>query len=102
MLSTETRLRVEFICERISNGAQVELKDMTWLQKLASVNPSVDTKLRQARGKAMLEGDSLGEFCNSLDIGESDPSDHLVGPQDPITLAEWFSNKRRWFRGQGD
>lgn len=81
----------------------MELKDMTWLQKLASVNPSVDTKLRQARGKAMQqESDSLGEFCNSLDIGESDPSDHLVGAQDPVTLAEWFSNKRRWFRGQSD
>lgn len=103
MLSTETRLRVEFICERISAGAAVELRDMTWLQKLASVNPSVDTKLRQARRKAMhQEGDSLGEFCNSLDIGEPDPSDHLVGPQDPITLAEWFSSRRKWFRGQGD
>jgi hypothetical protein len=22
-----------------------------------------------------------------------------VGPQDPTTLAEWFSEKRKWFRG---
>ena len=43
MLSTDTRLRVEFICERISQGAPVELKDMAWLQKLAARNPTVDT-----------------------------------------------------------
>jgi hypothetical protein len=53
MLSTDTRLRVEFICERISQGAPVELKDMTWLQKLASRNPTVDTWLRQARPSVM-------------------------------------------------
>lgn len=102
MLSTETRLRVEFICERISRGAGVELKDMTWVQKLADRNPTVATKLRQARRAAIqTEGDGLGEFCNSLDIGEPDPSDHLIGPQSPVTLAEWFTNRQKWFRGQG-
>ena len=25
-----------------------------------------------------------------LDIGDPDPSNHLIGPQDPSTLAEWF------------
>jgi predicted RNA polymerase sigma factor len=83
MLSTDTRLRVEFICERISQGAPVELKDMAWLQKLAARNPTVDTWLRQARRTAMQEEDTqtdLDAFCNALDLGEPDPSDHLVGP----------------------
>ena len=105
MLSTQTRLRVEFICDRIAKGAPVELNDMTWLQKLASRNPTVDTWLRQARrtaihGEAPL--DSLDAFCQAMDIGEPDPSDHLSGPQDPITLANWFSSKQRWFRGKAD
>ena len=103
MLSTNTRLRVEFICERIANGAPVELKDMAWLQKWASRNPTVDSMLRKARRTA-IQGDTQQEtldgFCSAMDIGEPDPSEHLTGPQDPITLAEWFSNKRRWFRGQ--
>jgi len=103
MLSTNTRLRVELICERISNGAPVELADMAWVQKWASRNPTVDSMLRKARRTAM-QGDlppgGLDEFCNAMDIGEPDPSDHLVGPQDPLTLAEWFSNKRKWFRGE--
>ena len=105
MLSTNTRLRVEFICERISKGAPVELNDMAWVQKLASRNPTVDSQLRKARRASMngsLEQDSLDGFCNALDLGEPDPSDHLVGPQDPITLAEWFSSRQRWFRGQAD
>jgi len=103
MLSTEYRLRVEFICDRISKSAPVELKDMTWIQKLASRNPTVNTQLRQARRLAVQgepEQDSMDGFCSALDIGEPDPSDHLVGPQDPITLAEWFSNRRKWFRGE--
>lgn len=105
MLTTDTRLKVEFICDRIASAAPVELKDMAWLQKLAAHNPTVDTKLRQARRIAVQgdqEQDSLDGFCSALDIGEPDPSDHLVGPQDPVTLAEWFSNRRKWFRGQVD
>lgn len=102
MLSTKTRLRVEFICDRISKGAPVELSDMAWVQKLASRNPTVDTWLRQARRTA-IQGEapegSLDEFCQALDLGEPDPSEHLSGPQDPTTLAAWFSSKQRWFRG---
>jgi hypothetical protein len=102
MLSTQTRLRVEFICDRIAKGAAVELADMAWLQKLAAVNPTVDTRLRQARRSA-IQGDTppegLDAFCQALDLGDPDPSDHLVGPQDPTTLADWFSSRRRWFRG---
>lgn len=101
MLSSQTRLRVEFICERIKSGAHVEFGDMIWVQKWANRNPTVDKMLRQAR-RAATQGDdptSMDQFCQALDLGEPDPSDHLVGAQDPVTLAEWFSSKRKWFRG---
>jgi hypothetical protein len=105
MLSTDTRLKVQFICDCIGKGAPVELKDMAWVQKLAARNPTVDTWLRQARRKA-IQADQpttdMDEFCNALDLGEPDPSDHLVGPQDPVTLAEWFTSRQKWFRGQAD
>lgn len=105
MLSTNTRLRVEFICERIAHSASVELADMAWIQKLADRYPVVDSKLRQARRFAIqgeADPDGMDSFCQAMDIGEPDPSDHLVGPQDPVTLAEWFCNRRKWFRGKAD
>lgn len=103
MLTTQTRLRVEYICTRIAAGAEVDLKEMAWLQKLANVNPSVATMLRRARRQAIngdAAEDSLDGFMSALDLGDPDPSNHLSGPQDPTTLAEWFSAKQAWFRGQ--
>jgi hypothetical protein len=97
------RLRVEFICERISVGAPVELNDMTWIQKLSQRNPTVAAMLRKARRSAIsvdTPRDSLDKFMADMDLGDPDPSNHLKGPQDPVTLAEWFSSRQAWFRGQ--
>lgn len=105
MLSTQMRLRVEFICSRIAQNAAVELSDMSWIQKLAQRNPTVDKQLRSARHVAIQgtpDPESMDGFCHALGITEPDPQDHLTGAQDPVTLAEWFSSKRRWFRGQAD
>jgi len=72
MLSTHYRLRLEAICERIVEGSNVELSEMIWAEKLAKVNRSAATLLRQARRKAsnpeMQEGD-MDDFLNQLDIG---------------------------------
>ena len=101
MLSTQTRLKVEFICERIQSGTPVEFADMTWIQKWADRNPTVAKMLRQARRAAVQpEPTEMDSFCQAMDIGDPDPSNHLVGPQDPTTLAEWFTNRRKWFRGE--
>ena len=35
MLSTQYRLRLEFICKCIVNGEDVKLEDMIWADKLA-------------------------------------------------------------------
>ena len=72
MLSTQYRLRLEAICERIVKGESVELNEMIWAEKLAQANRSAGTLLRQARRKAenpdMQEG-GLDDFLNRLDIG---------------------------------
>jgi hypothetical protein len=72
MLSTQYRLRLEAICERIVKGESVELCEMIWAEKLAQANRSAGTLLRQARRKAenpdMQEG-GLDDFLNQLDIG---------------------------------
>lgn len=72
MLSTQYRIKLEGICERIVSGETVELSEMIWAEKLAKVNRSAATILRQARRKAenpnMVEGD-MDDFLNQLDIG---------------------------------
>ena len=72
MLSTQYRLRLEAICERIVKGEEVSLEDMIWAEKIAKSNRSAATILRQARRKAenpdMQEGD-MDDFLNQLDIG---------------------------------
>jgi hypothetical protein len=72
MLSTQYRLRLEEICNRIARHEPVGLEDMIWAEKLAKANRSAATILRQARRRAenpdMKEGD-LDDFLNQLDIG---------------------------------
>lgn len=105
MLSTDVRLKVEFICQRIAKGHDVPFDDMLWIQKWAHCNHSVDALLRKARRTAIngeQPADSLDGFMQNMDLGEPDPSDQLQGAQDPTTLAEWFSQKRKWFRGIAD
>ncbi len=72
MLSTQYRLRLEGICNKIAKHEEVSLEDMIWAEKLAKANRSAATILRQARRKAenpdMKEGD-MDDFLNQLDIG---------------------------------
>ena len=72
MLSTQYRLRLEAICERIVKQEEVGLDDMIWAEKLAKANRTAGTMLRQARRTAenpnMQKGD-LDDFLNQLDIG---------------------------------
>jgi hypothetical protein len=74
MLSTQYRLRLQFICSRIVNREEVKLEDMIWAEKLAKANRSAATMLRQARRKAenpdMQDGD-MDDFLNQLDIGST-------------------------------
>jgi len=49
MLSTEYRLRLEFICNKIAKGEEVQLSDMIWADKLAKANRSAGEMLRKAR-----------------------------------------------------
>lgn len=103
MLSTEVRLRLEFIAERIANGGEVSLEDMTLIQKWANNNRHASEILRRARRKAIQgepESGSLDELLQGLDLGDPDPTNHLEGPQDIDTLVNWF--KRRPDEGRPD
>jgi hypothetical protein len=93
MLSTQYRLRLEAICDKIVNGETVELSEMIWAEKLSKANRSAGTILRQARRRAanpdMVEG-GLDDFLNCLDIGDPDPSNHRTGFGSADEIVDWF------------
>jgi len=98
MLSTKYRLRLEFICQRIASGQEVQLDDMIWANKLAKANRSAAEMLRKARRVAanpdMVEG-GLDDFMNQMDIGDPDPSNHIVDGFNSVEeIASWFSQEK--------
>ena len=98
MLSTETRLRLEDICNRIENHEEVSFEEMTFVQKWSDHNRIANRMLNQARRIAAMgkpESGSLDELLNDLDLGDPDPSNHLIGPQNPVDLAYWFMRDER-------
>lgn len=93
MLSTETRLRLEAIANKIVSGEEVSLSEMEWAQKWADHNRSAYSLLNKARrvaAQGLAEEGTMDRFLQDLDAGDPDPSNHLIGPQDPDTLAKWF------------
>lgn len=97
MLSTQYRLRLEFICDRIIKGEEVKLEDMIWAEKLSKANRSAATILRQARRRAsnpdMVEG-SLDDFMNAMDLGDPDPSNHKTRFDGADDIVDWFSQDK--------
>jgi len=98
MLSTQYRLRLEAICNRISLREEVNLEDMIWAEKLAKANRSAGTMLRQSRRKAenpnMQEGD-LDDFMNQLDLGGlGHERNGKRGFNDVDELVDWFTEDK--------
>lgn len=90
MLSTNYRLRLEFICVRIANGEQVELEDMIWAEKLGKANTSAREMLQKARRVANNPEGSTDHFLNQLGLGDPDPSNHTTGFESADDIANWF------------
>lgn len=106
MLSTQYRLKLEGICQKIANGETVELNEMIWAEKLGKVNTTAATMIRQARRKSQnpeMTENSLDGFLNALDLGDPDPSNHRTGFNTPDEIADWFrrddtDEKENWRR----
>jgi hypothetical protein len=98
MLSTQYRLRLQAICDKIVEGEAVELSDMIWAEKLAKSNRSAATMLRQARRTAanpdMQEGD-MDDFLNQLDIGGiGHEAKGISGFNDVDEIVDWFKQDK--------
>ena len=97
MLSTQTRLRLEDIAARIAGGLNVTFEEMTWATKWSQHNRSAAEILRRARRRAINgvpEKGTIDELIDVFDLGDPDPSTHLLGPQDPEDLANWFKQNK--------
>jgi len=97
MLSTEYRLRLEFICNKIAKGEEVQLSDMIWADKLAKANRSAGEMLRKARRIASnpdAPKGGLDDFLNQMDLGDPDPQNHKTGFDSPDEIVEWFKQDK--------
>jgi len=97
MLSTQYRLRLEFICKCIVNGEDVKLEDMIWAEKLSKANTSAREMLKKARRTAANpdapEG-GLDDFMNRMGLGDPDPSNYKTGFGSADEIVDWFKQDR--------
>lgn len=94
MLSTQYRLKLENICNRIASHQEVSLEEMVWAEKLAKANRTAGTMLRQARRRAenpdMVEG-SMDDFLNQLDIGGLGNERYGISGFNTVDeIVDWF------------
>ena len=69
MLSTQYRLRLEFICKKIANKEDVKLEDMIWAEKLSKVI-QLPRWLRKARRHAAQDiEEGMDDFMNKMGLG---------------------------------
>ncbi len=92
MLSTQYRLRLEFICKCIVSGEEVKLEDMIWAEKLSKANTSAREMLKKARRQStgdIIEG-SIDDFMNRMGLGDPDPSNYKTGFDSADEIVDWF------------
>jgi hypothetical protein len=96
MLSTEYRLRLEFICQRISTNQEVQLDEMIWANKLGKANRSAGEMLRRARRQSRndIQEGGMDDFLNQMDLGDPDPTNHSSGFSSPDEIGEWFHQEK--------
>ena len=98
MLTTSSRLRIQEILSRITNGNMVSLEERIYLNKYALNNQNVSTWLRKALRVQREEAicDTIDELLNGLDLSPEEP--HVTYNPDHDDLGEWFSGAPSWIR----
>jgi len=96
MLSTQYRLRLEFICRKIVNKEEVKLEDMIWAEKLAKSHTTARDWLNKARRQAAqdIEEGSMDDFMNKMGLGDPDPSNYKKGFDGADEIADWFKQDK--------
>tara|TARA_B100000925_G_scaffold223986_1_gene172570 strand:- start:161 stop:463 length:303 start_codon:yes stop_codon:yes gene_type:complete len=98
MLTTSTRLKLQSILRRLSEGSSISLSERVYLQKFADCDRSVSSWLRQARRQQLAGGGRSGvdSLLDDLNIGSAEPDQqHRPGADD---LGDWFGGAEPWLR----
>ena len=96
MLSTNYRLRLEFICKCIANGEDVKLEDMIWAEKLAKRHTTAREWLNKARRQSSgdIQEGSMDDFMNRMGLGDPDPSNYRTGFESADEIVDWFKQDK--------
>ena len=97
MLSTNTRLKLQKILNKMENGEEVSLEEITFAQKLANANHSAAEMLKKTRRKCFqgeVSKDSLDGFLQDLNLGDPDPTNHLTNESNIDDVVEWFKREK--------
>ena len=95
MLSTQYRLRLEFICKKIANNEEVKLEDMIWAEKLAKRHTTARDWLNKARRQSNgIQEGSIDDFMNKMGLGDPDPSNYKTGFDGADDINEWFGRDK--------
>jgi hypothetical protein len=96
MLSTQYRLRLEFICKRIANGEEVKLEDMIWAEKISKSYTTARDWLQKARRHAAqdIEEGTMDDFMNRMGLGDPDPSNYKTGFDSADDVIDWFKQDK--------
>jgi len=96
MLSTQYRLRLEFICKCIANGEEVKLDDMIWAEKLSKANTTAREMLKKARRQSSqdIQDGTIDDFMNRMGLGDPDPSNYKTGFDSADEIVEWFKQDK--------
>jgi hypothetical protein len=97
MLTTNTRLRLQEILERIASGAPVSLCERVYLQKFADRDATVASWLRRARRRQLGQAEHpIDRLLADLDLGPSEPDEGFDPGNDD--LGDWFRGAPPWLR----
>ena len=96
MLSTQYRLKLEFICKCIASGEDVKLSDMIWANKLAKANTTANEMLKKARRAFAneIQDGTLDDFMNRMGLGDPDPSSHRKNFNGAEDINGWFHQEK--------
>ena len=96
MLSTSSRLRIQRIIRKLSNGEDVTLQERILITKYADRDQTVSSWLTRAQRLQQnnMGLDSIDNLISNLDLGSSEPNASYNPDKDD--LGEWFSGAPSW------
>ena len=96
MLSTNSRLKIQNILNRLANNQEVTLQERIFINKFADRDQSVASWLRRAKKmqKSSNSKDPIEDLINDLGIGSPDPHSSFNPNQED--LGDWFSGAPSW------